>query len=725
MAHTQSVLPDLKYYHLTWMCRLNMPGRSSAAKEEPFKAGSPPSLLGATGGTLGGTGKDDCIVNPAKGSPVTSPANASLAEGVCWQEKYSLLVGIFTARERWSLEPHAWVKDLLKDFFQSILGINLSVILLSPTECLIFSGNHNQAMSWDESLRYTHQLSDVHPWTGYMIEVVAIQWTLKEARHEMQVAREFTNERTKQRIAHLNALAAAPTMRAQLTMPQRLPRGHGMTRRADQFFVQQQLREMNFDEPAFTHHPALLGTWPETLENEWFNSTHEDAKEDEGDATSMVDAELDASTGEETDATGCPAHTPSADRHCKRNRTLRREHNRAWREFCRPKNRRLSFPLFRESTKEDAISYWDWRSEIEDALEQGHDPTKVKEVMFASLEGMAKDNAKMRMETCMWRVFWMGWTPCMGCPWRSRFQSLNAALCGLQQRPMESARAYYNCMAQITVILRECHGNRYRPGELARMSKDCFYAGLLPENHPMVVHLKDQLHTTPLDLLRVLLKQEENDTLTCTRYPQSTSTRLSHPQKSMECYHRQPATEKRNDGYTVCPAQLDTAQAEAAPEADAPIFDDTVDALESWYNDGFLISLWQATVISKSRSGRCFNCQKEGHYLHQCKETLSPELQELSDQQDREREERKKRSLNPKGGMGAKGGHAPTPLVGANPAPSQVPGAPSSRWCICWRLSLQVLEWGRPLQMVGPGKSGLGYPGWHPNSGVGWQWHQS
>ena len=63
-----------------------------------------------------------------------------------------------------------------------------------------------------------------------MIEVVALQRTLKEARHEMQVAREFTHERTKQRIAHLNALAAAPTMRAQPAMPQRLPRGHGMTR---------------------------------------------------------------------------------------------------------------------------------------------------------------------------------------------------------------------------------------------------------------------------------------------------------------------------------------------------------------------------------------------------------------------------------------------------------------------------------------------------------------
>ena len=63
-----------------------------------------------------------------------------------------------------------------------------------------------------------------------MIEVVALQRTLKETHHEMQVAREFTHERTKQRNAHLNALAAAPTVRAQPAMPQRLPRGCGMTR---------------------------------------------------------------------------------------------------------------------------------------------------------------------------------------------------------------------------------------------------------------------------------------------------------------------------------------------------------------------------------------------------------------------------------------------------------------------------------------------------------------
>ena len=207
------------------------------------------------------------------------------------------------------------------------------------------------------------------------------------------------------------------------------------------------------------------------------------------------------------------------------------------------------------------------------------------------------------------------------------------------------------------------------------MSKDCFHVGLLPENRPMVVHLKDQPHTTPLDLLRALLEQEEKDTLTRTWYPPSTSARSTHPPKPGDRYHRQPPADKRNDGYTVRPAQLDAAPAEVVPEIDPLPLGYTVDTLETWYNDGFLIGLCQATEIGEHRSGCCFNCQKEGHRWRQSKET--PELQELSDRQDREWEERKKKALNPLGGVGMKGGHAPTPLVGISPVPPQVPNAPT------------------------------------------------
>ena len=204
----------------------------------------------------------------------------------------------------------------------------------------------------------------------------------------MQVAREFTHGRTKQRITHLNALAMVPAAKARSAMPQGLPQGRGMTRRADRYFIQQQLGDMNLEESAFAQYPTLLGAQPESPGHEQFDSAREDIEED-GKAASALDAELDASTSEETDASGRAAQSPSVQRCHRSNRTMRRECTRARREFRRPKNRHLSFPLFRETTKEDAISYQDWHSEIEDALEHGHNAAKVKEAMFASLEGMA------------------------------------------------------------------------------------------------------------------------------------------------------------------------------------------------------------------------------------------------------------------------------------------------------------------------------------------------
>ena len=166
---------------------LNMQGRSSEEKDEFNQTGTPSPLLGVMDSVVGGASEGDSVANPMIGSPVNAHTMASLAEGACQQEKYSLLVCIFTARDRRTFKPHAWAEDLLKDFFQLTLGINLLVTLLSLTECLIFCGNctKGQGMSWDELLHYAHQLMGVHPWTGYTIDVVALQCTLKEACHHI------------------------------------------------------------------------------------------------------------------------------------------------------------------------------------------------------------------------------------------------------------------------------------------------------------------------------------------------------------------------------------------------------------------------------------------------------------------------------------------------------------------------------------------------------------
>ena len=75
-----------------------------------------------------------------------------------------------------------------------------------------------------------------------------------------------------------------------------------MTGRADRYFVQQQLKEMNLKEPAFAQRPTLLGAQLDSPKREQFDSAREDGEEEDGEATSALDAEFNASTGEDTDA---------------------------------------------------------------------------------------------------------------------------------------------------------------------------------------------------------------------------------------------------------------------------------------------------------------------------------------------------------------------------------------------------------------------------------------
>ena len=94
--------------------------------------------------------------------------------------------------------------------------------------------------------------------------------------------------------------------------------------------MQEQLRDLWITEPAFAHCPALLGNCLETPNQDQYDSTWEDAEEDESDAASVPDTELGTSTGKEMDASGHLCHSVSAERRCQRNCALHRECNRAF-----------------------------------------------------------------------------------------------------------------------------------------------------------------------------------------------------------------------------------------------------------------------------------------------------------------------------------------------------------------------------------------------------------
>ena len=128
-------------------------------------------------------------------------------------------------------------------------------------------------------------------------------------------------------------------------------------------------------------------------------------------------------------------------------------------------------PLFLESTKEGALTYTNWRLEVEEYIMKKYPSPKIKEVMFTSLEGKA-------------------------------FRDLNTKLCGLKQGDRESPKDYYEWMVDISVALKEYHGDRFQPRELAWMKKQCFFTGLRENYKYLVSHLKDQEDVDPVLMLK-------------------------------------------------------------------------------------------------------------------------------------------------------------------------------------------------------------------------------
>ena len=72
-------------------------------------------------------------------------------------------------------------------------------------------------------------------------------------------------------------------------------------------------------------------------------------------------------------------------------------------------------------------------------------------------------------------------------------------------------------MVDISVALKEYHGDRFQPGKLTRMKKACFFAGLRENYKYLVSHLKDRDDVDPVFMLKEIWECDES------RYPVSTS----------------------------------------------------------------------------------------------------------------------------------------------------------------------------------------------------------
>ena len=267
--------------------------------------------------------------------------------------------------------------------------------------------------------------------------------------------------------------------------------------------------------------------------------------------------------------------------------------------------------MFRDSQKEGALEYADWRAEVEEYIKKGYEDNKIKDAMLFSLEGKARWNFRHCDEHSDLTAAEILKQMNMSYNASVDFRELNARLCCLKQGTFKPPKDYYDRMVDIGMALCEYHQDRFQLGELSHIEKECFFAGLRDQSKYLVSHMKDKREYSPVDMLKELRDNDE------ARYPTNTAP----PPRKGVGYIARPANV---EPYPDIPPDL--------PPNTGMLGKDPKDA----YNEGYYIGVINTADDMSRRLRLCYNCGCGEHYWADCTEELKEFLKWAKERTNRE-----------------------------------------------------------------------------------------
>ena len=312
------------------------------------------------------------------------------------------------------------------------------------------------------------------------------------------------------------------------------PQGRGMIRRADKFFANRMAGGSEPEWPTLCTAAGSLDGYHSVKETSDFdNDTEEEAQEVESDVEQMLESDNSDDSSVRSDCASLHSQrstTENRDRKRVKRRPKATHSDRATNAKKGIKGRtpdgkksKVVLSMFRDSKKEGALEYADWRAEVEEYIKKGYEDNKIKDAVLFSLEGKARRNfwhcdehSDLSPAEILKRMD-MSYNASVD------FRDLNAWLCGLKQGAFESPKDYYDRMVDIGVALREYHQDRFQPGELSLIEKECFFAGLRDQSKYLLSHMKDKREYGLVDMLKELRENDE------AHYPANTAHRPGKP----------------------------------------------------------------------------------------------------------------------------------------------------------------------------------------------------
>ena len=356
-------------------------------------------------------------------------------------------------------------------------------------------------MNWQDANTVIRLIHGEFLWCGVPVSLAAGHRTKKEAKYDLDDTFAYQHTRAQERIAL--SKFRKDSKHSVITPKEPLPRGRGMTRRTDKHFAKKLAGGLGLEQPALhaaTGSPDGYHSAREPLDFD--NDTEEELQDVESEEEPMVESDNSDTSSVRAGRTSlCSQCSTTENRDQKRTRgrlratdSLRSMNAKTGIKGWTPdrKKSKVVLSMFRDSQKEGTLEYADWRAEVEEYIKKGYKDSKIKDAMLFSLEGKARQNFRhCDKHGDLTPTEILKWTD-MSYNASVEFRDLNAWLCGLKQGAFEPPKDYYDRMVDIGVALWEYHQDRFQPGELSRIEKECFFAGLRDQSKYLVSHMKDK-----------------------------------------------------------------------------------------------------------------------------------------------------------------------------------------------------------------------------------------
>ena len=416
-----------------------------------------------------------------------------------------------------AVPTYTWTEPIIRDHLERHIPEMTQMIVLSITAVIFFKGRRSvgEGYTGEEAHQIIDRVAGARSWAGTDALVATYAVTLREVRHLLVKAREFVRCQTIQK-------ALAPKSPPMPMERERKPvlgeaREHRRkkVRRADVYWARKlesghtQHAQRLIDErlEALTHPPLVDVPYLSGLDSD--DGPYGSAQGAASTPSNSLPYEVADSEEEGNDVVAYDTEDSHQTTVADRNRLRKRHSQRRECQHCRERcGKGATLPLFKNSSKEGATPYINWRNCVDELVADKLDEARIRSLVMQSLEGPLKDTAQLAFKKgkgtlkdilkALDKLYGRS----------ASYVHLQSEMCNIQQLYRESAQDYYERLIRLQVAIQDRYPERLHEMELERMAQEAFYNGLHDEYKPMVVHMLENPGVTVGDLVEAVRKVE-------------------------------------------------------------------------------------------------------------------------------------------------------------------------------------------------------------------------